>query len=81
MQTMIAILYSRGGHGLPPLRVHEQAQLAALVTSEVHRERRALQLSTIYCCYHSPWNAHTLQWLLPNSLGTAYTCLRVTATS
>ena len=38
-------------------------------------------MSTTYCCSHSSGNAHNLLLPLPNTLGTAYTCLRVTAVS
>ena len=37
------------------------------------------QPSTIHCCF--PGNKHALQLPLPKALGTAYSCLKVTATS
>jgi len=43
--------------------------------------RRALQLNTTHCCSHFPGNVYTLLLPLPNALGSAYTCLRVTANS
>ena len=43
-------------------------------------KRKALQLSSTHCSL-SPGNAHTLLLPLPNALGAAYTCLKITATS
>ena len=43
--------------------------------------RWALQPSATHCCSHSSGNAHALLLPLPNGVGTAYTCMRVTATS
>lgn len=71
---------TRGGHGLPPLGVHEQAPPAAPGTSEVGTEEviateyHILLLSLP--CKHKHPAASTAKLS-----GATYTCLRITATS
>ena len=66
---------------MPPLGVCKQAPPAAAVTLEVGKKKRELQLSTTYCCFHSPGITPSLLLLpLSNALGGAYACL-ITVTS
>ena len=75
-QTTAAISDSRGGHGLTLpgilIRHHLWPQ-----KPQGTPQRRAVQPSTTPCCSHSP--AHILLLPLPKTLGTTYTCLRVTS--
>ena len=71
-QTNAAISDSRGGHGLPPLAICEQAH---------HLRPQSPQWSVQCFCPLSPGNAHILLLPLPNVPGATYSCLRVTATS
>ena len=66
-QTTALTSDSRGGHGLLPLGVLEQAPLAAPITSE---EGSAVQSNTTCCCSQIPGNPHTLLLPLPNAPGT-----------
>ena len=78
-QTAAGISDSRDRHGPPPLgsvnRHHLQPQ------SPLSSPQKWALHPSITCCPHSPGNIHALLLPLPKALSTAYTCLRVTATS
>ena len=78
-QATAAISASRAGHGLPQFRVHEQTPPTSPVTCGAAAEEGTA--TEHHRCPHSPGNAHTLLLALPKALDSAYTSLRVTATT
>ena len=68
---MAVISEARGRGGLPPLGAYEWAPPVTPITSGVAKKekKRALEISTICCCSHSPGNMPILQLPLRNIWG------------
>ena len=71
-QTITCITESRGGHGLLPLAVPEQASPVAPITSE-----EVIAIKHKLLLFSLPWELMHLLLLLPNALVTLKICLEL----